>query len=68
MKKYKIKITCSDKKERDILFDIIKQHELITVIYDNHAQSDNVDSKNLTLANNTLAENLYNKLTELERI
>ena len=34
MKEYKIEITCADEKERNILFDIIKQHELITAIYD----------------------------------
>ena len=67
MKEYKIEITCADEKERNILFDIIKQHELITAIYDRDMDNENFHSKQLVLANGTLTENLYSKLTERVR-
>ena len=67
MKEYKIEITCADEKERNILFDIIKQHELITAIYDRDMDNENFHSRQLVLANDTLTEILYSKLTERER-
>ena len=54
VKEYKIEITCADEKERNILFDIIKQHELITAIYDRDMDNENFHSRQLVLANDTL--------------
>ena len=58
-KEYKIEITCADEQERDILFDIIEQHELITTMYDQDIDNENFHSKHLALLSNTLTNNLY---------
>jgi|TARA_R100000278_G_scaffold111498_1_gene89047 hypothetical protein len=66
-KEYKIEITCADEKERNILFDIITQHELISTLYNNDIDNENFHTKHLVLLSETLTENLYSKLTERVR-
>ena len=41
-KEYKIEITCADEQERDILFDIIREHKLITTLYDQDTLTNNL--------------------------
>jgi hypothetical protein len=58
-KEYKIEITCADEQERNILFDIIREHKLITTLYDQDIDNENFHSKHLALLSNTLTDNLY---------
>tara|TARA_R110001599_G_scaffold15969_1_gene65793 strand:- start:448 stop:735 length:288 start_codon:yes stop_codon:yes gene_type:complete len=63
-KKYKIELQCSDERERDIIFDIISEHELIPTLYRNHSTvNEEFDIKELVVLSNELVRCLYTKLS-----
>ena len=63
-KKFTIELECSDERERDIIFDIISEHELIPTLYRNHSTvNEEFDIKQLVVLSNELVRCLYTKLS-----
>tara|TARA_R110000765_G_scaffold416402_1_gene518240 strand:+ start:99 stop:314 length:216 start_codon:yes stop_codon:yes gene_type:complete len=63
MKNYKIQLTFSSEVERNIIVDVIREHELISTIYSQSTKTEKLDCKYLTVLNETLTDNLYKSLT-----
>ena len=63
MTTYKVQITCSSEVERNIIADIIKNHDLISTMYSQEIKNDKIDCKYLTVLDETLTDNLYASLT-----
>ena len=62
--KYKIELVFSNKKERDIIVDVINEHELISTIYTNNSTvTEGLDIKEFTVLSESLTHNLYQALS-----
>ena len=56
MTTYKVQITCSSEVERNIIADIIKNHDLISTMYSQEIKNDKIDCKYLTVLDETYTQ------------